>query len=169
MLRLETLAEVFAQVKDHRDPRGRRHPLPAILSLMFLGLLARIRELAVLQRWAQAHWDVLQEPLGFDREQPPHATTISRAVAGCQLEEFEQAFLAWLKDCLPDEPFIGAVPWRNAWALAGRAKGRRRAGTTRGSTCWSPRLTRTTPSTGRASASDSHTRRSVTTRGRPLP
>jgi hypothetical protein len=109
MLRLETLAEVFAQVKDHRDPRGRRHPLPAILSLMFLGLLARIRELAVLQRWAQAHWNVLQEPLGFDREQPPHATTISRAVAGCQLEEFEQAFLAWLKDCLPDEPFIGAV------------------------------------------------------------
>ena len=28
-MRLETLAEVFAQLKDHRDPRGRRHPSQA--------------------------------------------------------------------------------------------------------------------------------------------
>jgi DDE_Tnp_1-associated len=109
MLRLDSLAEVFSQVKDHRDPRGRRHPLPAILSLVFLGLLARIRELAVLQRWAEAHWDQLKEPLGFDRDKPPHATTISRAIAACQLVDFDQAYLAWLKDRLPDEPFIAAV------------------------------------------------------------
>lgn len=109
MLRLETLAEVFSQVKDHRSPRGRRHPLSSILGLVFLGLLARIRELAVLQRWAEAHWDALKEPLGFDRDQPPHATTISRAIAACQLEDFEPAFLNWLKAHLPDEPFIAAV------------------------------------------------------------
>ncbi|HMC11614.1 MAG TPA: transposase family protein [Pirellulaceae bacterium] len=109
MLRLETLAEVFAQVKDHRDPRGKRHPLPAILSLVFLGLLARIRELAVLQRWAEVNWDLLKGPLGFDRDKPPHATTISRAIAACKVEEFEEAFRIWLKDRLPDEPFMAAV------------------------------------------------------------
>lgn len=52
MVRLETLAEVFAQLKDPCDPRGKRHPLPGMLSLVFLGLLARIREMAVLERWA---------------------------------------------------------------------------------------------------------------------
>jgi hypothetical protein len=109
MLRLETLAEVFAQVKDHRDPRGRRHPLPAILSLVFFGLLARIRELAVLQRWAEVNWDLLKEPLGFTRDKPPHATTISRAIAACQVQEFDEAFRDWLKAYLPDEPFLAAV------------------------------------------------------------
>src|SRR6188508_570014 len=109
MLRLETLAEVFAQVKDHRDTRGKRHPLSAILSLVFLGLLARIRELAVLQRWAEAHWHLLKEPLGFTRDRPPHATTISRTIASCQVDEFEQAFLLWLKTRLPDEPFLAAI------------------------------------------------------------
>jgi len=27
-----------------------------VLALVFLGLLARIREMAVLQRWAKTHW-----------------------------------------------------------------------------------------------------------------
>jgi hypothetical protein len=39
-----------------------------MLSLVFLGLLARIREMAVLERWARPHWDELREPLGFDRD-----------------------------------------------------------------------------------------------------
>ena len=40
-VQMVTLA-VFDQVRDFRDPRGKRHPLPAILSLVFLGLLARV-------------------------------------------------------------------------------------------------------------------------------
>lgn len=109
MSRLETLAQVFAQIKDHRKAKGKRHPLTGILALVFLGLLARIREMAVLQRWAEAHWDVLKEPLGFGRDEPPHATTISRAISGCQVGEFESAYLSWLQGILPDEPFTAAV------------------------------------------------------------
>lgn len=108
-IRLERLAEVFAQVPDSRKRRGIRHPLPGMLALVFLGLLARIREMAVLQRWAEAHWDQLQEPLGFERDEPPHATTISRAIAGCELGKFSEAFLAWVKTMMPDEPFTVAV------------------------------------------------------------
>lgn len=108
-LRLESLAEVFAQVPDPRDPRGIRHPLQGMLALVFLGLLARIREMAVLQRWAQTHWHQLQEPLGFERDKPPHATTISRAIAGCELGHFAGAFLAWMKTMLPDEPLTVLV------------------------------------------------------------
>jgi hypothetical protein len=109
MLRLETLAAVFSQVKDHRDPRGKRHPLPGMLSLVFLGLLARIREMKVLERWARAHWQQLREPLGFDRDKPPVDTTISRAIASCTLAEFSQAFLQWLQPFLPEESFAAAV------------------------------------------------------------
>ena len=79
-VRLESLAEVFAQVPDPRKRRGVRHPMPGMLALVFLGLLARIREMAVLAAVGQgrigtnfaSRWDLTAT-------QPPHATTISRA------------------------------------------------------------------------------------------
>lgn len=108
-IRLESLSEVFAHVPDPRDSCGVRHPLPGMLALVFLGLLARIREMAVLQRWAKTHWDELKEPLGFERDKPPHATTISRAIAGCELSKFAEAFLAWIKTVIPNEPLTAAV------------------------------------------------------------
>jgi len=104
-----SLLKVFAQVPDPRDPRGVRHPMQSILALVFLGLLARIREMAVLQRWAEDYWDQLREPLGFDRETPPHATTISRTLADCELGAFARAFITWVKTFLPDEPMTAAV------------------------------------------------------------
>ena len=107
---VSALAAVFSQVRDFRDPRGKRHPLPALLSLVFLGMLARIREMAVLQRWAEVHWEDLREPLGFTHEKRPHATTISRALAACSLADFSQAFLRWVHWILPsDTPLTAAV------------------------------------------------------------
>jgi hypothetical protein len=107
---LASLAAVFSQVRDRRDPRGKRHPLPALLALLFLGLLARIREMAVLQRWAETHWDELKEPLGFTRDKRPHATTFSRVLADCSLADFSQAFLHWVHLMRPAEaPLAAAV------------------------------------------------------------
>lgn len=93
---LRSLAAVFHQIPDPRQPRGVRHPFAGVLALVFLGLLARIREMAVLQAWAERHWDELREPLGFVRERPPHATTISRVLAKFSVAEFQAAFAPWL-------------------------------------------------------------------------
>jgi hypothetical protein len=107
---MPSLVAAFASVPDPRKPRGIRHPMPGMLALVFLGLLGRIREMKVLSRWAQAHWDQLREPLGFDRASPPDATTISRALARCSLGEFSQAFAKWLKAvALEDQPLVAAV------------------------------------------------------------
>ena len=57
----------------------------------------RIREMAVLERWAAAHWDQLREPLGFTQDEPPHATTVSRALAACSSAGFAQAFVEWVR------------------------------------------------------------------------
>lgn len=88
-----TLLEAFSQLDDPRCSRGVRHPFAGIVVLMLLGMLARIREMEVLVRWATVHWDQLKEPLGFDREEPPCATTISRTLAKCQVVEFQAALL----------------------------------------------------------------------------
>lgn len=97
---LAGLVEVFAQLDDPRKARGVRHPFAGIVSLVFLGLLSRITEMAVLVRWATVHWGELKEPLGFTRDKPPCATTISRALAGLTIAQLRWAFAQWLKAVL---------------------------------------------------------------------
>jgi hypothetical protein len=99
---LTRLSGVFAQISDPRKARGVRHPFQGMVALVFLGLLARITEMAVLVRWADAHWDELQEPLGFTRKEPPCDTTISRSLAQLSLAEFREAFSCWLQSALAD-------------------------------------------------------------------
>ncbi len=113
---LVKLAEALSQVTDPRAKRGVRHPFSGILALVFLGMLARIREMAVLERWAKANWDILAEPLGFTRKHPPCDTTFSRTLADFSLAEFRQAFSHWLREAVPDfqESWAGAVDGKTA-------------------------------------------------------
>src|SRR3954452_23301536 len=93
---LPSLLDAFAQIDDPRKPRGVRHPFTSILALAFLGMLCRETDFACLQRWAADHWGVLKGALGFTRKKPPHATTISRALARFSLEQFRGSFAGWL-------------------------------------------------------------------------
>jgi hypothetical protein len=76
---------------------------------MLLGMLARIREMEVLVRWATIHWDRLREPLGFARDEPPCATTISRTLAKCRVAEFQAALSDWMQARLTDKTTDGVV------------------------------------------------------------
>lgn len=107
---LTGLGAIFSQITDPRKKRGVRHPFQGVVALVFLGLLGRISEMAVLVRWAEAHWEDLREPLGFTREKPPCDTTISRILAQLSLAEFQQAFSTWLKSALADH--------QGCWAAA---------------------------------------------------
>ncbi len=90
------LFDAFCQIDDPRKARGVRHPYHSLLALTFLGLLCRQTDMAGLQRWAADHWKILKGPLGFTRKKPPHATTISRAVAKFSLEQFRDVFARWV-------------------------------------------------------------------------
>lgn len=104
-----SLLEAFSQLVDPRCPRGVRHPFAGMVALMLLGMLARIREMEVLVRWATIHWDQLREALGFEREKPPCATTISRTLAQCRVAEFQTALAAWLQLCVNEQSTEGVV------------------------------------------------------------
>jgi hypothetical protein len=77
--------------------------------LTLLGMLARIREMEVLVRWATANWSRLKGPLGFHREEPPCATTFSRTLAKCRVADFQAAFAVWLQARLAESTTRGAV------------------------------------------------------------
>jgi DDE_Tnp_1-associated len=106
---LDSLVAALHVVPDPRKRRGRRHPASGLLALAFLGCLCRQAELAVLQRWAGKHWDVLRQPLGFDRPAPPHPTTLSRFLAALSLDSFRTAFVGWLADILARLPITTAA------------------------------------------------------------
>jgi hypothetical protein len=107
---LTELPAIFQQLTDPRDPRGVRFPYHALCALVFLGLLARINEMAVLIRWAKVNWDRLREPLGFTRPECPSATCISRSLAKLSLAEFRQAFAKWIQPLLEGEQrFLAAA------------------------------------------------------------
>lgn len=99
---VDSLLDALGRVADPRKRRGVRHPFTSLLALTFLGLMCRQTELAPLQRWAQDSWDRLRGPLGFTRPKPPHATTLSRALARFSLARFQDAFAQWLRSVVAD-------------------------------------------------------------------
>ncbi len=66
-----------------------RHPFQAILRLTLLGLVCGQTTMTHIALFARMHWPVLKEPLVFLRDHPPHATTISRTLAGVPYEQLQ--------------------------------------------------------------------------------
>ena len=85
----ESLFKCLEQVPDPRRARGVRHPCQAILRLTLLGLVCGQTTMAHIALFARMHWPELKKPLGFHREHPPHATTISRTLAGVSYEQLQ--------------------------------------------------------------------------------
>lgn len=104
-----SLVVALQAVTDPRHRRGVRHPCASLLALAFLGCLCRHTELAVLRRWARRHWPLLCGPPGFDRPDPPHATTLSRLLAAFDPDEFRRAFDGWLRAALDALPLEAAA------------------------------------------------------------
>ena len=79
-------------VPDHRHARGRVHPLPGVLGLVVLGLMAGCRNLSVIHRYARRYPEVLAH-LGLRR--PPSIPTLSRVLGGVKPAELRVALHAF--------------------------------------------------------------------------
>ena len=103
MLATESLLEAFSQLDDPRKARGVRHPFSGIVVLMLLGMLARIREMEVLVRWATVIGTRLKSRLGLieisRRVRPPSAERLPSAA----LKSFKQHSINGFGITLPSE------------------------------------------------------------------
>ena len=111
---VESLFGCLEQVSDPRRARGVRHPFQAILRLTLLGLVCGQTTMAHIALFARMHWPVLKEPLGFLRDQPPHATTISRTLAGVSYEQLQDALTGWVAGVVSDQEMNASVDGK--WA-----------------------------------------------------
>jgi predicted transposase YbfD/YdcC len=80
-LDLQELTAAFATIPDHRGRRGRRYPLPLLLTIAVLAKLAGYSQLREIADWARLRQAELTALLGFPRATLPHPTTWSRVFA----------------------------------------------------------------------------------------
>ena len=60
------------------------------------------------------NWPALKEPLGFLRDHPPHATTISRTLAGVSHQRLQEALAGWVAHMVADQELNASVDGK--WA-----------------------------------------------------
>jgi hypothetical protein len=96
-----SLADILATIPDPRGSHGRRHPLPAVLGLVTLGLLLGRRSLAAIARLGRSYGPPLAHALGFTRGKTPSKSTLSRTLRRLGVQAVEDALSRWVGARLP--------------------------------------------------------------------
>jgi DDE_Tnp_1-associated/Transposase DDE domain len=96
------LTDIFAAVPDPRDPRGKQYPLPALLNLLAVAMLAGRRSLEAVAQFGREHGQSLAHALGFRSRQTPCKATLSNLLRRLDAAAFEQALSGWVRARCPD-------------------------------------------------------------------
>ncbi|MFG1711341.1 ISAs1 family transposase [Nonomuraea sp. M3C6] len=97
---LTDLRQVWAQVPDPRDRRGRRHPLVVILALVQAAIVSGAVSYAAIRHWIRSAPDPVLAQLGarFDRRtgrhQAPHPDTVCRTMELLDAASVDAAYAA---------------------------------------------------------------------------
>ena len=91
------LVEVLATIPDPRKPRGRIHPLAAVLSLAVVAMLAGMKSLEAIAQFGRDHGAGLAHALGFRRKKTPAKSTLSEIFRALDRDAFEAALRAWVQ------------------------------------------------------------------------
>src|SRR5215211_7287598 len=103
------LVAAFAAITDSRFARGKVHPLPGVLALVVLGLMAECRSLSAISRYGQIHPEMLA-PLGLRRS--PSVATVHRLLRRVSVAEVRTALAAFTRQLLTartGRPAVGVV------------------------------------------------------------
>ena len=125
-----TLMELLEGLEDPRRPQGKRHPLPALLGLAVVAMLAGMTSYeAIVQYGKERGWEFLKL-LGFTSRRGLCKATYSRVFRRIDVTDFEARVGQWIQERLgpSDAPHI---------AIDGKTARGSRDGDTPGST-WSP-------------------------------
>jgi|SRR5579871_683342 len=95
-----SLLAAFAQVPDRRSVHGRRHPLPAILTLATAAMLCGARSLYAIAQWGRLQPAEVVRALGFTRARTPAVATLHYTFKTLDVEAFEAALGGWAQQAV---------------------------------------------------------------------
>jgi predicted transposase YbfD/YdcC len=112
------LIEVFSDITDFRQSRGKRHPLSALLGLACCAMLCGYRSYSAIAEWGRNYGTDIAHALGFTHHTPCAATlhTIFRSI---DREAFEAKVGAWAERLVATVPAVSEAP-ESAIAVDGK-------------------------------------------------
>ncbi len=116
---VRSLLAAFAAVPDPRRPRGRRHPLAAILALATAAMLSGARSLYAIWQWGRLQEPAVVKALGFTREQTPSVATLHRVFSRLDVAAFEAVLRTWAQANLGDGAEAIAIDGKGLKGLHG--------------------------------------------------
>lgn len=99
-----TLVEVFSQVPDPRERKGRRHRWLTLLCLIAAGLASAQRTPRAIARWVKEHRAELFALLPASVSRLPSEATLRRALALLPVSHLEQALTSFCPPASPAQP-----------------------------------------------------------------
>jgi len=91
-----SLVEELATVPDPRSPKGRRHPLTAILSLTVVATLAGCKSLEAIAQFGRDRGKGLAHALGFTRSKTPNKSCLSKLFRRLDAAALEETLGRWI-------------------------------------------------------------------------
>ena len=94
-----SLVEAFRSVPDPRGRRGRRHPLPAVLSMLAVGTLCGGRSIYAILQWGRDHGQEMANRLGLTKHGIPTDGMMSNLLRRIDIAAHEAALSRWIDAC----------------------------------------------------------------------
>jgi predicted transposase YbfD/YdcC len=114
----QPLIEVFAAMPDFRHRQGKRHPLPAILSLACCAMLCGSRSYSAIAAWGRNYGTRIAQALGCTHN-TPCAATLHTVFRHMDRDAVEATLGAWAEEVVICTP-LGASAGEAAVALDGK-------------------------------------------------
>jgi DDE_Tnp_1-associated len=112
------LLEAFKKVPDPRNPSGKRHPLPAILTLATCAMLCNCHSLYAIFQWGREHEELALE-LGFKGGKTPAVSTLHEVFRRLDKAAFEAVLKAWAEEALGDRGEAVAIDGKSLRGIHG--------------------------------------------------
>jgi predicted transposase YbfD/YdcC len=101
---IRPLVASFHDIPDPRYPRGRRHPLAAILALVCVAMLCGYRSYSAMAEWGRGYGHKLAQALGFTHAKTPCAATLYHVLRQLDGNLVEATLGAWAESILTALP-----------------------------------------------------------------
>jgi hypothetical protein len=114
-----SLLEAFTKVPDPRSPKGRRHPLPAILTLSVAAMLSGARSIYAIYQWGRLQSPTVVRSLGFKRDKTPTVSTLDLVFRALDVASFESVLSEWAQSHLGDRAEAIAIDGKGLRGIHG--------------------------------------------------
>ncbi len=102
-----SLVEAFRSVPDPRGRHGRRHPLPAVLSMLAVGTLCGGRSIFAILQWGRDHGREMANLLGLGKHGIPTDGMMGNLLRRMDIPAYEAALSRWIHACRASLDFCG--------------------------------------------------------------